>query len=549
VGPAADDTGVTPASQEATGRNVAVMSVGTLLSRATGLVRVSVTLAALGLTTVSDAYNAANTTPNVIYELILGGILTSVFVPVIVDWVATHGRAAQWEVASRFLTIALVVLSGVAVLGAVAAPWIMRLYLAGVEPLERRQQAIELGVVFLRWFMPQIVFYGIGAIAGGVLTANRRFAAQMFAPILNNVAVIVTMLVFIASRDAVGTPPAGLTGGQQMLLGLGTTLGVVAMTVALWPSLRSLGFRWRLRFDWRHETVTNLLRLSRWVFLYVVANQAAFLVIINQNARIGEGAITAYSQAFVFFSLPHAIVAVSIFTALLPGLAERWSAGDPGGVRELFSRGLRQTEVLMLPAAAGLVALAGPIVALLAEYGAIGRADRALLARTLTAFAVGLPFFSAFQLLTRTYYASHDGRTPALVNVGVGVVNVGANVGFAFALGFGVPGLALGHATSYLVGTAALLLLLRPRLHGIDGPRIASTLARTFVASVATGAAAFATARVLSEVLPVDRPAPRAAQVGASVAAGVLAFLVSALILRVREVDEVTRALVTRFRR
>ena len=154
------------------------MSGGTLLSRVTGLLRVTVTLAALGFTVVSDGYNAANTTPNIIYELVLGGILTSVFVPALVGRGKDRGREAQFETANRFLTIALVLLTGVAVAGAVAAPWIMRLYLGSVDDPIRRAQEVELGTFFLRWFMPQIVFYGLGAVAGGLLTANRRFAAQ-----------------------------------------------------------------------------------------------------------------------------------------------------------------------------------------------------------------------------------------------------------------------------------------------------------------------------------------------------------------------------------
>src|SRR5207249_12301333 len=127
---------------------------------------------------------------------------------------------------------------------------------------------------------------------------------------------------------------------------------------------------------------------------------------------------------FVFFQLPHAIVAVSIVTALLPGMAERWTQTDAAGVRELFSRGLRDTEVMMLPAAVGYALLAGPIVALLVQHGAVAAAESALMARTLAAFAVGLPFFSAFQLLTRTFYATNDSRTPALVNIGAAAVNL-----------------------------------------------------------------------------------------------------------------------------
>ena len=537
---------LTPDSRAATLRSSAVMSTGTLLSRATGLVRVSVTLAALGLTAVSDTYNAANTTPNMIYELVLGGILTSVFVPLIVTRLRSH---EDWtSVVSRFLTLAIVVLGGLALVGMFVAPWIMRLYLGWVADPTQRAEQIALGTTLLRWFMPQVVFYGIAAIAGGVLTAHRRFAAQMFAPVLNNLVVIATMGALIA-LGVEGRSPTELTTTQVTLMGLGTTLGVVAMALALWPSMRATGLRVRPRFDWRHESVRALIHLGRWVLLYVAVNQLAYLILIRFNGRVGPGAYTAYSQAFVFFSLPHAIVAVSIFTALLPGMAERWGAGRHEGVVELYSRGLRDTLVMMLPAAAGLIVLAGPIVALLAGYGAVGGAQQELLADTLAAFAVGLPFFSVFQLLTRTFYATTDSRTPALINIGVAVVDLGVAALLAFTFDLGVPGLALGHAASYAVGTAALMLALRPRLGGVDGRRVAGTAIRAGVAALVCAAAAWLTARGVGAVIDVARASGRLLQVAAAISAGLLVFLAASFMLRVAEVDDVRKALVRRWRR
>jgi putative peptidoglycan lipid II flippase len=549
----ADEPGVTDSgdldARGATVRSAAVMSGGTLLSRGTGVVRVGVTLAALGFTHLSDTYNIANTTPNIVYELVLGGILTSVFVPVLVGWAKSHGTEAMWEAASRFLTFVLVTLSLVTLLGVAFAPQIMRFYLSGHAGQPDYEEQVALGAFFLRWFLPQIVFYGLGAVAAGVLTANRRFAAPMYAPVLNNVAVIVTMAVFIVVRVNDHPTIASVTGPQRLLLAAGTTIGVVAMTIALWPSLRRLGFRWRLRMDWRHETVRSLVRLARWVIVYVAANQVAFFIIIRFTGRLEKGAFTTYSQAFIFFSLPHAIVAVSIFTALLPGLAERWTDGDVPGVRALFSRGVRDTEIVMIPAAAGYAVLAFPIVSLFASYGAVTVTDTHLFARTLAAFAIGLPFFSAFQLLTRTFYAAHDSRTPALANIAVAVVNLGVDLWLAFGLGLGVPGLALGYATSYVAGAAVLWFLLGRRLGGADGRRIASTLARTVAAAALTAAAAWATAAAVASLVDVDRPLLRLLQVCLAVLAGVLAFAAGALIFRIQEADEVRQALAARFRR
>jgi putative peptidoglycan lipid II flippase len=267
------------------------------------------------------------------------------------------------------------------------------------------------------------------------------------------------------------------------------------------------------------------------------------------SGRVNGGAYSIYSQAFIYFSLPHAIVAVSIFTALLPGLAGAWTDRNIASVRELFSQGLRDTEVAMIPAAAGYAVLAGPIVALLASYGQMDPTSVDLMAKTLAAFAVGLPFFSAFQLLTRTFYAVHDARTPAVTNIAAAIVNLIADVVLAFGFGLGVVGLALGFSASYVAGSAILFLLLRKRLNGADGRRIASSVLRTAAAAALTALAAWATAEGIATVIDVNRPALNLVQVTAAVAAGVLAFVLGALIFQIEEADEVWRALAARFRR
>jgi putative peptidoglycan lipid II flippase len=285
------------------------------------------------------------------------------------------------------------------------------------------------------------------------------------------------------------------------------------------------------------------------VIVYVAANQLAYFVIITMNNRISTGAYTAYAGAFIVFSLPHAIVAVSIFTALLPSVSERWAEDDRVGVRELFSRGMRDTLILMIPAAVGFIALAGPIVSLLAEHGAVTESDTALVARTLMAFAVGLPFFSSFQLLTRTLYAGRDSRTPALVNVAVAAVNLGANLILAFRFDLGVPGLALGYAISYMAGTLLLLIALRRRLGQLDGRRIWGTVARAAAAALVTGLVAFASAAAVAAVADVTRTGVRAIQVGVAVTLGVLVFVASAAIFGVQEIGEIRGALRARARR
>ena len=340
-------------------RDTAVMSVGTALSRITGYLRLSAQTAALGVSALGNTYATANTTPNIVYELVLGGILTSVFVPVFVEWLQKHGREEAWLVADRVLTLALVVLSvrRGARCDLRAADHPRSTCRRPTRPTRRRRSSS--GAFFLRWFMPQIVFYGIGAVATGLLQAERKFAAPMFAPILNNLSVIATFGVY-ALLVGSGTPSVeSITFAEKTVLAAGTTFGVAAMTLALWPSLRSLGFRWHLRFDWNHPAVRRLGKLALWVVVYVVANQLAYVAIIVFTGKFPDG-YQVYASAFILFQLPHAIVAVSIFTALLPPMSARWAAHDVDGLRTLFSRGVRDTIVVIVPAALGYLALGDP---------------------------------------------------------------------------------------------------------------------------------------------------------------------------------------------
>ena len=534
-------------SQAAFVRNTAVMSVGTALSRLTGFLRLSAMAYALGIaeTRLADAYNIANITPNIVYELALGGILSSVFVPVFVQWLQSRGRDAAWDVARRVLSITAVSLSIICVLGIVLAPWIIRLYTVGV-PEGQRQVVQELASFFLRWFMPQIVFYGIGAVATGLLNAHRRFAVPMFAPILNNLIVIATFLTFAAMSHPRQTVLA--TGPQKLVLAIGTTLGVVAMTVALWPSLRRLGFRFRWRPGWRDEAVVRIAHLAKWVVVYVVANQLGYLVVLILAARV-KGGYTAYAAAFMLFQLPHAIFVVSVFTALLPAMSSRWVDGDRQAFRELLARGIRWTAVIVVPAALGYLVLAVPIVRLLLQHGVTGPRSTDLVAGILVFFSLGLFSFSTFQLLLRAYYSMQDTRTPALVNIAAVGLNVLVDLLFVLALGMGVKGLALGHATAYTFGSIALLAMIRRRLGGLDGRRIVSGLSRTFVAAGITAAVAWVAARAIGGWVGTATIGGQAAQVLGAVAAGILAFVAAALMLRLDEVDVVRRQLAARWHR
>jgi putative peptidoglycan lipid II flippase len=531
-------------------RNTAVMAVGTSLSRLTGFLRIAAMAFAIGITEtrLADSYNIANTTPNIIYELALGGILSSVLVPVLVEWMQTRGRPAAWEVAQRLFTVVFISLTAIALVAVLIAPWIIRLYTIRVGAGADEEAIRELATFFLRWFMPQIVFYGVGAVGAALLNADRRFAAPMFAPIVNNLVVIATFLVFAAMPGPAAGSHELATSAQRLVLAIGTTLGVLGMTIALWPALRRTGFRFAWRPHLRDEAVARIARLAGWVVVYVAANQVGYLVVLILAAAT-KGDYTAYGVAFILFQLPHAIFTVSIVTALLPSMSARWTDGDVAGVRALVARGIRATGVIVIPAALGYIVIGRDIVRLLLEHGATEAKSGALVAEVLALFSLGLFFFSAFQLLLRAFYAMQDTRTPALINIGALAVNVGANLLFVLVFDLGVRGLALGHATSYVFSSTVALLILRRRLGGLGGQGIGSSLARTLVAACGTALAAWGTARFIGGWLGTENLVARALQVSGAIVAGLLVFLAGALILRIQEVDTVKRQILARWGR
>jgi putative peptidoglycan lipid II flippase len=522
------------------------MSLGTVLSRFTGLLRITAIAAAFGVVEsrgLSDTYNLANTAPNIIYELFLGGILTSVFVPVFVELLAKEGRERAWEVASAIINLSVVALVAISALGILAAPLVTRLYSSGLEgtPEQIAQQKDAL-TFLLRLFIPQIIFYGLTAITAGLLNAHKRFGAPMYTPILNNLAVIA---VFVAFHQAYPSVTVGtVTTSQLWIVGLGTTAGVALMAIAQLPFLRGLG-RYRLNVSLRHPSVGKLARLSVFVVGYVVANQIGYLI-VQWLAYRETGDYTAYVFAYTFFMLPHGLFAVSIITALLPGMSEYASAERWPDFVERLSTGIRTTALLIFPAAVGYFVLGEGIVRVLIEYGNMSSASTELVAGVLQFFVLGLLPFSIFQLFLRAFYALQDTKTPFLINCAAVALNTAVNIPMYAWLG--ARGLAAGHAIAYCFGVTVQGRALARRLGSLDGPRITRALSRILAASLAMGALVWALWRLLERALDPAGLIEEALVVALPVAFGAAAYLALARVFGVEELDYARGLVLRRFR-
>ena len=503
-------------------RGAAIISIATAVSRVTGFVRVVVVAAAMGTTFLANTYQTANTAPNVVFELVAAGVLTSVFVPTFVDYLVKGEREQGWQAANALTTVALAGLVAIAALVALLAEPVMRLLTLGVADQALRSDEIALGAAFLRLFAPQIVFYGVGMIMTGALHAHRKFAMAAVAPIFNNVVVIGVYLVYALMRGDEPPTIGGITGAQTLVLGLGTTLGVVAMTVALIPQLVGLGWRFRLRWDPRHPAVRKAARLGVWALGYAGGYQAGLIVVLILANRI-EGGVAAYQWAYTFFYMPHALFAVAIFNVLFPAMSEHAARGEAEALLVRLRDGLSTLAVILVPTAALMVAAAHPIAKLTLEYGVMTDAGAGLVARVIAAFVVGLPTYSAFLVGTRAYYALGDTRTPTLVNAGAVAFSSALGAGLFFVVDerWAVPALALAHSVAFAL--AAWVLIAR---FGRRVGRVADASLRAgVIRSVLVTGLALVAMGTLSVTLPEDTKLQALGSFGSILAAGALVYL------------------------
>ncbi|MFL5821519.1 MAG: murein biosynthesis integral membrane protein MurJ [Solirubrobacteraceae bacterium] len=522
-------------------RPAAVMAVGTALSRLSGLGRVVAMAFALGVaeSRLADSYNIANTLPNVLYELVLGGVLTSVFIPVLVEELRTKPHDEAWRSVSALVTASLALLVALTVVAIAAAPLVIDVFTGRVAGVQAGQQH-QLATFFFRFFAPQIALYGFAAVAAALLNAHGRFAVPMFAPILNNVVVIAMFLVFAALTTGVPTNASvAADPTRKLLLALGTTGGVAAMAAVNWPYLRRLPGRLRVRLDLSHPAVRKVARLSAWTLLYVVLNTLGFGVSFYL-ANAMQGGPTAYVTAFAFFQLPYGIAAVSIITALVPRLAARHVDGDTARFRAAVAGGLRTTALLMLPATAAYLVLARPMTQVLLEHGVVKSGSVGLVASTLQLFAVGLLPFAAFLLFARAFYARQDTRTPALVNIVENAVTIALD--FTLFPVLDVRGLALAHSLGYVAGAAVMAGLLARRIGGLELGRTVRELVKVVLASCAAAAAMVAVAKAAGGLGTGD-DLRALVQLAAGGAAGLAVFLAVARALAVEDLSVFRRLL------
>jgi putative peptidoglycan lipid II flippase len=549
IPPEAGPGAVLPDEQPSIARSSAIMAAGSMVSRVTGLLRTVVLGAAIGAATVGNAYNLSNTLPNMVYELLLGGVLSSVVVPLLMK-ARTQDRDRGEAYTQRLLTLATIFLAGATVLAVAAAPLLTRL-VAGHSPGADKHLITSLSYLIL----PEIFFYGIAALLAGVLNTRGHFMAPMWSPILNNIVVIATALVFWLMPGPKDLKSTTITTSQVLVLGIGTTLGIVVQACGLIPAMRRVQFRWKWRFDFGKLGLRQIGRTSAWMLTYVIMTQIGLTVILKLSQSAASRGHNApgpaiFNNAFLIFMMAHGIVAVSILTALMPRMARAAAEGRFADLGGNLSMGTRLSAVVLMPVTAAYIVLGHPLAVALFQWGKYTHAQALQTGTVIAVAAIGLVPYAITQMQLFAFYAMPDTKTPALINMPV----VGARIVIDLILYFALPlvlvdaGLMLGNAISYVLAAVIGYQLLRRRIGLRAIGETMRALGKLAVAAVIAAIPAWLLALLVQHELGDGKAGAVAALVVGALVLGV-AYVGAGILLKARDVTEVAMMLRTRLGR
>ncbi|GAA0529407.1 lipid II flippase MurJ [Saccharopolyspora subtropica] len=391
-------------------RASSAMAVATAVSRVSGLLAKVLLVAVLGLGVVNDSYTVANTLPTVVNELLLGGVLTSIAVPLLVR-AQQEGERQGESYAQWMITMGVALLVVATTVAVAAAPLLTHLYLG---PDTRANAALTTAFAYL--MLPGIVCYGLSALLQAVLNVRGVFASPAWAPVVNNLVVIVAVAGYALVPGEISTDPVRMGEPKLLVLGVGTALGIAAQAAIMAVSLRRTGFRFRWRWGWDRR-LSEFGGLAGWVVLYTVLSQVGMVVIIRVAGQGTAGSVATFTYAWLLSQVPYGVLGVSLLTALMPRISRAAAVGDaPRFVADL-SLGTRMSAVLLLPVSGLLVVAGSPIGVAFFSIGAsdVAAADR--LGWALAAAAVGVVPFAITMLQLRAFYALTDARTPTWINL------------------------------------------------------------------------------------------------------------------------------------
>jgi putative peptidoglycan lipid II flippase len=521
-------------------RAAGVVSAAVFLSRMTGLVREMVMARLFGAGEAYDAFLLGFRIPNLSRDLFAEGALSSAFVPVFTQYLTTKSKQEAAELSNLVATALLIVVGAICVLGMIFSPQLVWLLASGFARVPGK---FELAVTLTRVMFPFLLLVALSAQAMGILNALNQFGIPALSSTFFNLGSVAFGLAF------------GYTAGRWMGMSLVMSMafGVVFGGAVQWlfqaPSLYRAGIRYRLRVDFSHPGLRNILRLMGPAILGNAAVQINVLVNTNFASSITDaaghvinGPVSWLSYAFRFMQLPLGLFGVSLGAATLPAISRSAAMGQMDEFRRTLSRSLGMVLLLTIPSSVGLAVLGPSMIGAVYQWGRFHAADTHQTANALACYAVGLAGYAAIKILAPAFYALNDARTPMVVSVVSILVNLAAASSMVKLAGLGHLGLALSTSAVALFGSAALFILMRKRIHGMHGRALAASVAKILCASAAMGVMCYVSSRGVHGWLGARKIA-QIADVAVSIPLGGLVYYGLCRAMRVAELEAAWGAL------
>ena len=516
-------------------RSAGVIGIATTTSRILGLIRDQIIAYLFGAGNAVDAYYVAFRIPNLLRDLFAEGAMSAAFVPTFTRVLVRDGRAGAWRLASNVVTTLIVATGLLVALGLIFTTPLVTAFAGDYDTVPGK---LDLTVQLARLMLPFLTLVAIAAAFMGMLNALNRFFVPALSPAMFNVGSILSMVLLVPLMPGVGLPPIAAVA-------IGVLVGGVGQAAVQLPLLHREGFRYRPVIDLRDPGLRQVLLLMGPGTLGLAATQINVFVNTVLATGEGTGAVSWLNYAFRLMYLPLGIVGVSIATAAVPSIARHAERDDAPGMRHDIANGLAMMLVLNLPATAGLIVLAGPIVSVLFERGAFTSTDTAATAAALVCYAAGLTGYSVVKIATPAFYAMGEARTPVTVTAATVLVNVVLNILLVREVGY--LGLAAGTSIAAILNAAVLVALLRRRLGGLEGGRLLVVFGRTAAATVVMSLATYALMGALAHVLPGPALTLQVARLALAIAGGMAVLAAAAWAVGLREFTDVLRALSSRF--
>jgi putative peptidoglycan lipid II flippase len=509
----------------------------TLASRVLGLVREQLLAALFGAGNDMDAFFVAFRIPNLVRDLFAEGAMSAAFVPTFTHQLTVHGKPAAWRLGNNVLNALLVVTLTLVVVGLVVTRPLVTLFAGDYASVPGK---LELTIRLTRVMLPFLATVAVATVAMGMLNSLHYYFVPALSPAMFNVAMIVCAVVLVPVMPSVGLP-------RIMAIAIAALLGGLGQILIQWPPLRREGFRYSPVLDPRDKALRHVMMLIAPGTVGLAATQVNIFVNTVLATSQGTGAVSWLTYAFRLMYLPIGLFGVSIATAALPAVSRHAAVGDNAGIRMTVSRGLAMMLMLNVPATVGLVVLARPIVELLFEHGRFTASDTEATTAALRLYAVGLVGYSAARIISPTFYALRQSQTAVAVSVATIAANVLLSVSLVALMGF--RGLALATSIAALGNGGSLVMLLRRRLHGIEGDRLVTILTKVLIAAAMMGVAAWGLDYVMTGLLPGRQILVQGVRLSAAIGGSVAVLAVSAKVLNIDEFEDALRLVSVHFAR